>query len=85
MLAKPSWKAKCFECVWAAMSNVTIQYDFDRGIEKHRFESFCYGPQSCKWYKPGPARSVAYKNRGSAKDDGCLDEICTEWRSAWDE
>ena len=85
MLAKPSWKAKCFECVWAAMSNVTIQYDFDRGIEKHRFESFCYGPQSCEWYKPGPARSVAYKNRGSAKDDGCLDEICTEWRSAWDE
>ena len=85
MLAKPCWKGKCFRCVWAAMANVTIQYDFDRGIERKRFESFCYGPLSCKNYKMGPARSVPYKGFSGVKDEGWLDEICVEWRSRGDE
>ena len=85
MLAKLCWKGKCFRCVWASMANATIQYDFDRGIERHRFEPFCYGPLSCRNYKMGPARSVPYKGFSGVKDEGWLDEICVEWRSGPDE
>ena len=85
MLAKTSWRGKCFRCVWAAMANVTIQYDFDRGIVRNRFESFCYGPLSCGLYKMGPARPVPYKDRGTSMDTGWLDEICVQFRSSGDE
>jgi hypothetical protein len=26
--------------------------------KKYRFETFCYGPQSCVFYKAGPTRKV---------------------------
>jgi hypothetical protein len=80
MLSKSQWKGKCYQCVWATMSNVEIIWDFDRKISKYRFESFCYGPKSCKCYKMGKARSVPYRNRGSSLDEGWLDDICTENR-----
>ena len=80
MLSKSSWAKKCFQCVWATMSNVEIQWDFDRRISKYRFESFCYGPKDCKYYKMGRPRTVPYKGMDSAIDDGWLDDLCTENR-----
>jgi len=80
LLSKSLWETKCFKCIWANMANVEIQWDFDKDIKKYRFETFCYGPKSCKLYKMGRARSVPYKNRDSAIDDGYLDELCTEGR-----
>ena len=65
------------------MANVTIEYNW--GVsQKFRFESFCYGPKSCKNYKMGRPRAVPYKDCGSSYDEGWLDEICTENRD-WDE
>ncbi|MGV8145386.1 MAG: hypothetical protein ACLKAK_01500 [Alkaliphilus sp.] len=84
MLSKSLWKGKCFTCSYATISNVEIQWDFDRDIKKYRFESFCYGPKSCKYYKPSRARSVPYKGRDSACDSGWLDDMCTENRG-WDD
>lgn len=80
ILSKSLWETKCFKCVWANMANVEIQWDFDRDIKKYRFETFCYGPKSCKYYKMGRPRSVPYKKRDSALDDGYLDELCTDGR-----
>ena len=80
ILSKSLWKTKCFKCIWANMANVEIQWDFDKDIKKYRFETFCYGPKSCKYYKMGRPRTVPYKNRGSALDAGYLDELCTEGR-----
>ena len=80
MLSKSLWKTKCFQCIWANMANVEIQWDFDRNIKKYRFETFCYGPKSCKYYKMGRPRAVPYKKRDSALDDGYLDELCTAGR-----
>ena len=61
------------------MANVAIEYNW--GItQKFRFESFCYGPKSCKLYKMGRPRAVPYKDCGSAYDEGWLDDICTEHR-----
>ena len=80
MLSNSLWKTKCFQCVWASMSNVEIIWDFDKRISKYRFESFCYGPKSCKLYKIGRPRSVPYKGRESATDTGWIDDLCTESR-----
>jgi hypothetical protein len=80
MLSLSLWKSKCFQCVWASMSNVEIIWDFDKKISKYRFESFCYGPKSCNLYKMGRARAVPYKGRSSASDEGWLDDLCTEGR-----
>lgn len=79
MLSISCYKGKCFQCVWANMATVTIEYDF--GVKrKYRFESFCYGPKSCKFYRMGRPRAVPYKNDGSSYDTGGLDECCTEKR-----
>ena len=85
MLSKAAWKGKCFQCIWANMANVTIQYDFDNNLVRNRFETFCYGPLSCKNYKMGPARAVPYKGMSGVKDQGWLDEICVEYRRDEDE
>jgi hypothetical protein len=84
VLSKASWKGKCFKCKWATMANVTIEFDW--GVrQKWRFESFCYGPKSCKLYKRGAEPMVPYKDCGSTPDcHGGFDEICTENRD-WDE
>jgi len=80
LLSKRLWETKCYQCIWANMANVEIQWDFDKNIKKYRFEPFCYGSKVCRFYKMGRPRSVPYKNRGSAIDDGCLDELFTEGR-----
>ena len=85
MLSKTCWKGKCFQCIWANMANVTIQYDFDRNLVRNRFETFCYGPLSCKYYSMGPARAVPYKGMSGVKDQGWLDEICVQYRNDLDE
>jgi len=72
-------KGKCFQCVWASMSNVTIEFDFGKK-QKYRFEAFCYGPKSCKYYKMGKPRAVPYKGWGTRYDDGWMDALCTENR-----
>jgi len=58
------------------MANVEIQWDFDRDIKKYRFETFVM-VQNHVNIRP---RAVPYKNRGSAIDNGYLDELCTEGR-----
>ena len=80
MLSRSCWKGKCFQCIWANMANVTVEYNFDTNNVKHRFETFCYGPKDCRCYKMGPARAVPYYKRTGVKDQGWLDEICLENR-----
>ena len=80
ILSRSRWKGKCFRCIWANMANVEIQWDFDRDIKRYRFETFCYGPKSCKFYAFGRTPTVPYRNMCSFPDSGALDEIITERR-----
>lgn len=80
-LSKVLWNKKCHACKYAGMGNVSIAWDYDRNIRKHRFESFCFGPEDCPFYKMGPARAVPYKGKPSAADDGSLDSIILDERS----
>ena len=84
MLAQTSWKNKCFTCKWACMANVTIEYNWGK-TQKYRFESFCYGPRSCRLYNMGKPRTVPCKDCDGLYDEGWLDEICTERRKDDDE
>lgn len=79
MLDKRRWSGKCLPCKWAAMANVTIEYDWGNS-QRFRFESFCYGPKSCPFYSMGKPRAVPDKKLGSLYDEGWLDDICTENR-----
>jgi len=79
MLSTDLYKGKCFPCAFGAMAAVEIEYDW--GVSKrYRFESFCYGPVSCKFYKRGRPRAVPYKNEGSFFDEGWMDEMCIQER-----
>jgi len=63
MLSVASYKGKCFQCAWATMAAVEIEYNW--GVsKKYRFESFGYEPKSCKLYKWGKPRAVPYKGTG---------------------
>ncbi|MGI6546450.1 MAG: hypothetical protein ACOX2M_08565 [Fastidiosipilaceae bacterium] len=88
MLSSACYKGKCFQCAFATMSAVEIEYNW--GVSrKYRFEAFCYGPFSCKFYKMGKSRAVPYKDYGSDYDTGWLDDLCTEcrgddpWETQW--
>ena len=65
-LSHSCWQGRCFQCVWANMANVTIEYEWGQS-QKWRFESFCYGPKSCKLYNMGKARSVSTGGRPPLK------------------
>ncbi len=79
MLSTRRYKGKCFQCAWATMAAVAIEYDW--GVsQKFRFESFCYGPKSCEFYQMGKPRPVPYKGDSPGYDEGWLDAICTERR-----
>ncbi len=77
MLSSSCYKGKCFQCVWAAMAAVAIEYDWGKQ-QKYRYESFCYGPKSCRFYKKGRPRAVPYKGEGSYYDEGWMDDILSE-------
>jgi len=83
MLSSACYKGKCFQCAFAAMSAVEIEYNWGGG-QKVPFESFCYGPFTSKFYKMGKPRAVPYKDSGSDYDTGWMDELCTE-RCGYDE
>ncbi len=44
------------------------------GKRDYRFETFCYGPLSCKFYKAGPTRKVKGRNGMVYEEEDWVDE-----------
>lgn len=62
-LATRTYETKCSSCMWGWMPvEIIIDNWNPRGRRKYRFETFCYGPISCKLYKAGPNRKVEGRN-----------------------
>ncbi|MGH0036207.1 MAG: hypothetical protein ACQGVK_14370 [Myxococcota bacterium] len=60
----------CSSCIWGAHMAVELIVDhWNPGQKKYRTETFCYGPKSCRVYKPGPTRKVPGR-RGMTFDEG---------------
>jgi hypothetical protein len=58
-LSTRTYESRCQSCVWGCRMPVEIIVDhWQPDKKRHRFETFCYGPKSCSYYKPGPVRKV---------------------------
>ncbi|MDW7656408.1 MAG: hypothetical protein SCM11_04450 [Bacillota bacterium] len=58
-LSSITYKNKCNTCIWGCQMPVEIIIDhWNPGPRHYRFETFCYGPLSCRLYKAGPNRKV---------------------------
>jgi hypothetical protein len=54
-----TYEAKCGTCIWGCRMPVEMIIDqWNPTRRQYRFETFCYGPKSCSYYKAGPARKV---------------------------
>lgn len=81
-LATKTYDSKCSSCMWGVRMPVEIIVDNwnPRGRRKYRFETFCYGPLSCKLYKAGPNRRVEGRNGMTYVEEDWVDEDMTGHR-----
>jgi hypothetical protein len=81
-LAARTYDSKCSSCMWGARMPVEIIIDNwnPRGRRKYRFETFCYGPLSCKLYKAGPNRRVEGRNGMVYVEEDWVDEEAVSHR-----
>ena len=81
-LAARTYDTKCSSCMWGARMPVEIIVDNwnPRGKKKYRFETFCYGPISCKLYKAGPNRKVEGRNGMVYIEEDWVDAMNVEHR-----
>ena len=85
LAARTYASAPCSSCIWGAHMAVEMIIDhWNPDRKKHRREAFCYGPKSCRFYRPGPTRKVPGR-RGMSFDEGdWVDEQDTEHRGTDD-
>ncbi|MBU8923451.1 MAG: hypothetical protein KOO63_16665 [Bacteroidales bacterium] len=43
-------------------------------VKRHRFETFCYGPKSCAFYRAGKCRVVPGRRGMSWEEEDWIDE-----------
>ena len=81
-LAAKTYDTKCSSCMWGCRMPVEIIVDNwnPRGRKKYRFETFCYGPLSCKLYKAGPNRKVEGRNGMVYVEEDWVDAMNVEHR-----
>lgn len=80
-LAATTYDAKCSNCMWGARMPVEIIIDnWNPSRKKYRFETFCYGPLSCKLYKAGPNRKVEGRNGLVFVEEDWIDAMNVEHR-----
>ena len=76
-----TYDAKCTSCIWACRMPVEMIIDqWNPSQKKYRFETFCYGPKSCPFYRPGPERKVPGRHGMSYTEEDWIDEEATSHR-----
>jgi len=67
--------AKCTTCIWGCRMPVEMIIDqWNPSKKQYRFETFCYGPKSCPFYRAGPARKVPGRKGMSYTEEDWVDE-----------
>lgn len=80
-LSANTYGAKCTSCIWGCQMPVEITVDqWNPGVTRHRFETFCYGPKSCSLYKAGPTRKVPGRRGMQYVEEDWVDEDYTAHR-----
>lgn len=76
-----TYTASCSTCVWACRMPVEITIDHWNPTQKrYRFETFCYGPKSCRLYRAGPTRKVPGRKGMSFEEEDWVDDDATAHR-----
>jgi hypothetical protein len=80
-LSVRTYETKCMTCIWGCRMPVEIIIDnWDPGHRKYRFETFCYGPLSCRFYSSGAVRKVEGRNGEIWVEENWVDEDATSHR-----
>jgi hypothetical protein len=80
-LSAKTYEGVCASCIWGCKMAVEITVDqWKPWIRKYRVETFCYGPKSCKHYRPGPNRKVSGRNGMVYVEEDWVDEMLTQNR-----
>lgn len=75
------YDASCRACQWGCRMAVAMIVDqWKPRVVKRRFETFCYGPKSCGFYRAGPARKVPGRKGMSYTEEDWVDEEATSGR-----
>jgi hypothetical protein len=76
-----TYDAKCTSCIWGCRMPVEMIIDhWNPSKKQYRFETFCYGPKSCPFYRPGPARKVPGRKGMSYTEEDWVDDDATTHR-----
>jgi len=76
-----TYDAKCAICIWGCRMPVEMIIDqWSPSKKQCRFETFCYGPKSCPFYRPGPARKVPGRKGMSYTEEDWVDDDTTAHR-----
>ena len=80
-LSAQTYQKFCTGCIWGCQMPVEMIIDqWNPAQKKYRFETFCYGPKSCKHYKPGPTRKVPGRKGMTWEEPDWVDEEETAHR-----
>ncbi|HHP7234695.1 MAG TPA: hypothetical protein ACFCUC_08700 [Desulfobacterales bacterium] len=76
-----TYDTKCTACIWGCRMPVEMIIDhWNPSKKRYRFETFCYGPKSCGFYRPGPARKVPGRKGMSYTEEDWVDEEASAHR-----
>jgi len=76
-----TYQAKCLTCIWGCRMPVEMIIDqWNPGVKRYRFETFCYGPKSCSLYKAGRTRKVPGRKGMTWEEEDWVDEDATAHR-----
>jgi hypothetical protein len=76
-----TYDVKCTTCIWGCRMPVEMIIDqWNPSRKQYRFETFCYGPKSCAFYRPGPTRKVPGRKGMSYTEEDWVDEDATSHR-----
>ena len=74
-------ESKCSTCIWACWMPVEMIIDhWNPSKKRYRFETFCYGPKRCSFYRAGPTRKVPGRKGMSYIEEDWVDEDATSHR-----
>jgi len=76
-----TYDTKCTTCIWGCRMPVEMIIDqWNPSKKQYRFETFCYGPKTCPFYRSGPARKVPGRKGMSYTEEDWVDEDATAHR-----
>ena len=70
-----TYDSKCLTCIWGCRMPVEMIIDqWNPSKKQYRFETFCYGPKSCSFYRAGATRKVPGRKGMSYTEEDWIDE-----------